>query len=217
MADELQGLIDRIQKDGVDKAEAAAAEIVAQAKAQADELMRTAEAKAQAILKQAETDSEVYTRRSVRTLEQAARDIVLLVGGAVTGVAERLLGQAVSQALTTDTIKELLTRLVQTYAQKGMNESRIEVLLSPEDQAALKQFVSENLRQEMAQGLKVGADARIKRGFTISLEGGRVRHDFTDQAIAESLAEFLRPALADVVRTAVAKMTDGRKADNGKS
>jgi V/A-type H+-transporting ATPase subunit E len=216
MADELQGLIDRIQKDGVDKAEAAAADIVAKAKAQAADLVRAAEAKAQAIVKKAEADSEVYTQRSSRTLEQAARDIVLLVGGGVTSVVESLLGQAVSRALTADTLKDLLTRLIQAYAQRGMSESRVEMLLSAEDQAALKQFVSESLRQELTKGLTVGADSRIKRGFTISLEGGRVRHDFTDQAIAESLAEFLRPALADLVRAAVANMTSGSKTDSGK-
>lgn len=205
MADELQGLLDRIQKDGVDKAEAAAADILEKAKAKAAELVSAAEAKSREIIKKAEADSEQYTQRSKRTLEQAARDIALLVGSSIVGVAENLLGQAVSKALNQDMLKEILLRLVQAYAQKGMNESRVEVLLGPDDQAAIKQFVSSSLQQEAAKGLTVTADARIKRGLTLSMDDGRVRHDFTDQAIAESLAAFLRPALADLVREAVAK------------
>ncbi len=208
MADELQSLIDRIQKDGLKKAEAAAAEIMARAETRAAELVRAAEAKAQALLKQAEADSEAYTHRSKRTLEQAARDIVLLVGSGVIGTVEKLLAQSVGAALSQDVLKDLVSRLVQAYISKDMNEGRVEVLLNEEDQAALKQFASENLRQELEKGLKISADARIRRGFTLALDGGQVRHDFTEQAIAESLAEFLRPALAEQVRAAVSAMAE---------
>ena len=49
MAEELQSLIDRIQKDGVERAEAEAGVILAKAKAHAAELVKAAEAKGLAI------------------------------------------------------------------------------------------------------------------------------------------------------------------------
>lgn len=215
MADDLQGLIDRIQKDGVAKADAAATEITSKAQARAEELVRAAEAKAEAIIKKAEADSKIFTQRSVHTLEQAARDIVLLVGGGVITAVENLLSGAVAQTMGPDTLKDLITRMVQAYAQKGMADGRAEILLNPDDQATVKQFAAESLRQELAKGLSIGADSRIKRGFEISMDGGRVRHDFTYQAIAETLAEFLRPALAELVRNAAAAMVKDAKTNNG--
>jgi len=42
----------------------------------------------------------------------------------------------------------------------------------------------------------------VFKGFRVGAKGGQVFHDFTKEAIAESLAHFLRPELGQIVKKA---------------
>ena len=80
MAEDLQALMERIQKDAVEKAELAAADIISKAKDKAAEIVRAAEDEAKAKLENADKEAQAFTERSERTLEQSARDLLLSVG-----------------------------------------------------------------------------------------------------------------------------------------
>ena len=83
MAEDLQNLLDRIQKDGVEQAEAQAETILAQARDKAAAILREAEKQAAETRVGAEKDAEVFVERSTKTLEQAARDFLISVGRSV--------------------------------------------------------------------------------------------------------------------------------------
>ena len=68
MSEELQSLLDRIQRDGVAKAEARAAEIVSAAEQKASGIVAEAEKKAAEIRAAAEADAETSARRSAESL-----------------------------------------------------------------------------------------------------------------------------------------------------
>ena len=80
MAEDLQALMERIQKDAVEKAELAAADIISKAKDKAAEIVKAAEDEAKAKLENADKEAQAFTERSERTLEQSARDLLLSVG-----------------------------------------------------------------------------------------------------------------------------------------
>ncbi len=207
MAEELQHLIDRIRKEAVDQAEAQAAQLTAQAREKAAALVRDAEQKAAALLQKAEKDSEVFVERGRRTLEQAARDLLITVGQGVENILEDLVQDAVEQALDQDTIKQMLLKLVQAYTGQAGGESRIEVLVSPEDQKAIIQFFADQYRQKLVHGVEIHTDNKIFKGFRVAVVDRHIRHEFTKAAIAEALSAFLRPHLAEIVHKA-ARVTE---------
>ena len=202
MAEELQHLIERLQQEAVATAEQQAARIVAQAKAQAARLVREAEERARAGLAQAEKDAEAYTERSRRTLEQAARDLLISVGQGVQNILADIVAEAVEQALKPAVLEQLLVRMVEAYAARQGEESRIEVLISPADQKELVRFFADQYRQRLVRGIELHVDNEIFKGFKVSFGDGSVYHDFTREAIAESLTNFLRPQLAEIVHRA---------------
>lgn len=199
MADELQSLIERIQREGVEKAAAETEAIVKHAKAQAVEIIKAAEMQAQVLLQKAEADAQVYTKRSVITLSQAARDVLIAVGQGLEKIIDDVVRQQVGQALSPDTLQTMLGRLVQAYAAHGMTENRLTVLLSPDDQQKLARLVEAGVRAALGQGVELCADARIAKGFRISTQNGRVVDDFTEEAIAEAIGRLLKPQLAEIV------------------
>ncbi|MGN0846549.1 MAG: hypothetical protein ACI4RA_04100, partial [Kiritimatiellia bacterium] len=99
MAEQLQQLLEKIQRDGVEKANAEAVAILAKAKADAAAIVKEAETKAAACRAQAETDAQAFEARAQKTIAQGARDTILEVKDAVGRLLEKLLAADVAAAL----------------------------------------------------------------------------------------------------------------------
>lgn len=196
MAEDLQALMDRIQKDAVTKAENEAAAIIAAAKEKAAEIVKTAEAEAAAKLEKADKDAEAFTERSERTLAQSARDLLLSVGKNLENMVQNLLALQVEKALDESTIKNMLLTVAKGYV------SDVEVDFSEADAKKLASFVMGEFAKQVSAGVKVESDSGVKFGFRIKLDGGKVSHEFTSEAMAEALSSLLRPQLAKVVNAA---------------
>ena len=190
MAEELQQLLEKIQHDGVEKANAEAATILAKAKADAAAILKDAESKAAAFRAQAETDAKAFEERAQKTISQAARDTVLEVKGAIGRMLEKLLAKDVAAALADPSEAAKL-------ALAAVNElgSNADVAAGEKLAAALKA----QLAADAKAGVKVVLDESVGTGFSIRLDGGRVEHDFSESAIVAALAKRLRPDLAKLV------------------
>jgi V/A-type H+-transporting ATPase subunit E len=86
-----------------------------------------------------------------------------------------------------------------------MNESRVDVLLSPQDRDTVGAIVLEKYRDLVSQGLTLRPDERVDAGFKVSFVDYHLYHDFTAEALAEALAPVLKPPLCDIVRRATAE------------
>ena len=196
MAEDLQALMERIQKDAVDKAELEATSIISKAKEKAAEIVKAAEQEAQAKLEQADKDAEAFTERSERTLEQSARDLLLSVGKNLEKMILDLLSLQVEKSLDETTVKSMLLAIAKSYS------SDIEIDFSEADAKALSSFVMGEFAKQLKAGVKVESDKGVKFGFRVKLDQGKVSHEFTEAAMAESLSALLRPQLAKIVNKA---------------
>lgn len=202
MADDIQNLLERIQKDGVDKAEAEAGRIVAAAKAKAEAMTAEAKKTAEAIVKKAEEDSAAFAERATKAIEQAARDVLLSLAGAIDATLKRIVHSEVSGALAPDTLKQMLARVVEAYCGNASGNSRIEMLLRPDQQKQLADFLMSKFGAKLRSGLEIKADDTVISGFRVSVVNENLRHDFSAEAITDALCRFLRPRLAEIVKGA---------------
>ena len=190
MAEELQQLLEKIQRDGVDKANAEAQSIVDKAKKEAQSIVDKAKEEAAAATAKAESDAKAFGERANTTLKQAARDTVLEVRESVNRFFERLLAQDVKVALA-DNAAALAADAVKALA------------VGADAQVAANAQLAEALRAQFAagaaKGVTVVTDESVGTGFSVRLDGGRVEHDFSETAITAALAKRLRPDLATIV------------------
>ena len=193
MAEDLQYLIDRIQKEAVEKAEAQSASIIAAAKAKAEEIIKNANAEAAAALEKADKDAAVYAERSVRSLEQAARDVLISVGKRFETMVSEILALQVEKTLSGDVLKSMLLSLVKDYS------SDVSVVFSETDKAKLQSFVMGEFQKALNAGVNIESDKSIKYGFRIKLDGGKVSHEFTAQTISAAMAALVRPQIAEII------------------
>ncbi len=193
MAEELQQLLEKIQKEGVEKAEAEANAIENEAKAKAEALVKGAEEKAKAIVAKAEADAKVYEDRAKETIAQGARDTLKMIECSVSKMLERLLVQDVDAALSDPAVAGALA----ADAIKALAVDKpAEIAANAKLAAALKaQFAA-----AAQSGVTVVTDESTDAGFSVKLDGGRVEHAFTGPVVAEALASRLRSDLAELVK-----------------
>ena len=193
MAAELQQLLEKIQKEGVDKANAEANRILSEAKAKAEGIVKEAQAKAEAAAEKAKSESEAYTKRAEETIRQAARDTVIEVRNSVTAMLEAILARNVDAALADPSA----VAPVAAAAVKEIATGR-EAEISAG--AKLVDAIRAQLAADATKGVTVVTDESAGTGFSVKLDNGRIEHAFTGEAIAAELAKRLRPALAALVK-----------------
>jgi V/A-type H+/Na+-transporting ATPase subunit E len=205
MDEQLQGLLDRIRREGVERAEAEAARIIQRAEERAAGIVAAAEEEAASLRRAADADAAASLERGSVALEQAGRDFLLSLRQRIEAVLRETLCESVADALTPGVMADILNRLADAYAAHDMNESRVDVLLSREDRDAVGAIVMEKYRDLVGQGLVLRPDERVDAGFKVSFVEDNLYHDFTAEALAEVLAPVLKPTLCDIVRRAAAE------------
>ena len=191
MSEELQSLIEKINRDGVEKANAEAERIVKAAREQAAAIVKAANEDAAKAAAAAKEESERAAERAKETLRQAARDAVISIEGGITRLLERLLAANVDAALAEPaTAAAIAGDAVKTLVGTG------EVAAAPK--------IAEALRAQLAAkgSFMVVMDETLGTGFTVKMDGGRVEHDFTGPTVAAELAKRLRPDLAALMKEA---------------
>ena len=182
--EDLQSLLEKINRDGVEKADAEAKRIVDAAKARADAIVK--EAREAAAKEKAAAD---YAARAAETIRQGARDVVLKVEESVRSLLERTLAKDVETALADErTACDIVAEAVR--AVTGPAEVALPAKLVPAVKARLAG----------SQNITVVTDDSVGAGFRVRTEGGRVESDFTASAIAEEIARRLRPDLAKLLK-----------------
>lgn len=199
MAEQLQPLLDQLQKEAIDEADKKAARILTDAEAKARKIVGEAEEAAARTVRKAEEDARVFEERGKETLAQAGRNLILSVGEKLTDVFRRLAETASGKAMNSDTIREILVRMAEAYASRSNRQRKVEVLLNEEDAAALRGYFAQEFKSELVTGIEITADADIAKGFRVSLEDDKVLHDFTKEAIGEAMSAYLRPPLDKIV------------------
>lgn len=187
--EDLQSLLEKINREGVEKAEAEAKKIVDAAKAKAAQIVKEAEAAAAKAKADADAAAADYFSRAAETVRQAARDVVLEVRSSVTALLEKLLVKGVDAALADPAVSvKLVAEAIQQLSGQG------EIACGAKLAAALGSQLA------AAGNFTVVTDETFGTGFAVKLDGGRVEHAFTVEAIAEELAKRLRPDLAKLVK-----------------
>ena len=195
MTQDLQQLLEKIQRDGVDKAHAEADRLLAEARAQAKATVEAARQEAAKIKADARQEAEAFERRAEETMRQSARDTVLNVEKAVTALFQNLLLTNVNTVLSekTDLVARLAAEAVRAYLG---GKGDVEVAAA----AKLADVLRAKLAEDAIKGVTVVTDDATGSGFRIRLANGRIEHSFTGAAIAESLAKQLRPRLAALMK-----------------
>jgi len=198
---QLNELIEKIKKEGIESAQAGAAKLKADAEAEAKKIIEDAKKEAQAIIAQGKADAERSEKAGIAAVEQASRNLVLAFKGEIQGLLDKLTVEAVSSSYSADVIKGILPDLIKNWAVK--NTDALSVILSDGD---LKKLDG-SFRAQLASVLRGGVDLKVGKtlggGFHIAEKDGSAFYDFSAEAVAKLFSAYLNPKLAETLNNAV--------------
>lgn len=198
---QLQELVDKIRKDGVETAEAKAADIIADAKASAESILASARKEAESITANARAEAVRAENASIAAISQAARNLLLSFNEQLTAELDSLVKHETAKAYDAGTLKELVPAAVRAWIEKNGSDD-ISVILSPTDAERLEAEMTAALKGEIAKGLEIRGNKAVSGGFRIGMKDGSAYYDFSAEAVANLFSAYLNPRLAEILKSA---------------
>ncbi|MFH1854147.1 MAG: hypothetical protein ABH815_02420, partial [Candidatus Omnitrophota bacterium] len=129
MSEKLKGLLDKINQEGIQKAEENKKAIESKARAEAQKIIEDASKESKRLKAEAEEEIRKMKDAAEASLKQAARDLVLSLKDEIRKIFNKIISAETSNALSSKEIAAILARLIENYSQKNGEISDIKVLL----------------------------------------------------------------------------------------
>jgi V/A-type H+-transporting ATPase subunit E len=206
---QLQELIDKIKKDGIESASEEAARIKAEAEHEAARIVEAARKEAADLVARGKTDAERSEKAGVAALEQASRNLVLAFKGEIEALLAKIVAARVEAAYGDDALKAIIPTVVKNWAGAGTGAATgaaagadsLDLILGEESLGKLRAYFSNELAAELAKGVELKSDRNLGAGFHIANKDGSAYYDFSAESVAELLSAYLNPRLSEILKT----------------
>ena len=192
MAEELQSLLEKIHRDGIEKAAAEREEMLSAAKKEAEAIVAAAREEAAKLRAAAETDAEALKKRAESAIRQAARDILLDLKSELKKRVEAVTRNRLDEALSADFMASLVADIAKTVLNDPAESAAgsLEVMVAPAKCEELVKKLSAAVGADMVSKISVFPNSAAGRGLKISVEGDQVFFDFSDAALTEMVCAY---------------------------
>ena len=196
MSEELQSLLEKINSDGVMKANAQRDAIIAKAEADAAAIIAEARENAEKMKEEAAAEAETLQKRAENAIEQAARDVVLKLKAELESRISTAVAGAAEETMTPAFMAELVKTLGTAFIANP--DAEVTVISSVKDAAALDAALKGALVSSFKKQPRVLAESTIRGGMEVNFTGGELFFDFSTEALTGLLAEYTAPKIAAI-------------------
>ena len=203
MAEQLENLLQKIQDEAVTKADETAKQKMNEAEVKASKIIAEAEKKADSIVNSAEQKAEKFSVNGKKSLEQAARDVIIYLRKSIDKQFEALIRKSIPEIIPIEVVQEILIKLATEARAKGTSAEGIRIFLSPNEKKSMTDFFMNRFHKEVKKGAEFHPMPGIKAGFRISLNDKDVEYDYSDEVIVQMLGNLISPVLDEILKKAV--------------
>ncbi len=198
MAEELQSLLEKIHRDGIEKAAAEREEMLAAAKQEAESMIAAAKEEAAKIRSAAENDALASQKRAESAIRQAFRDILLELKGELKNRLEAITRKRLDEALSAEFMANLVTEVAKSVLSNNADSS-LEVMVSPAKCEELVKLLTAGIGADMVERVSVFPNSAAGRGLKISVNGDQVFFDLSDAALTGMICEYAGSRVSAVI------------------
>jgi len=200
MPEELKELIAKIQQEGVIAGEEKAASIEAAARRRGAEIVKDAQQEASGILAEAKAEIARMDTGLKGSLKQAARDTLLTLKKEMASLLDKIIAVHVHKALATDEMAKMIASLIKGFG--GEHKDKIVISIRKDELEKIEKELLAELGSELKKGFTLKPSGDIRGGFLISFDENKSCYDFSDKALAEYIASYLKPQLGEILKEA---------------
>jgi V/A-type H+-transporting ATPase subunit E len=198
---QLQELIEKIKKDGIESATEEASRLKSQAEGEAKRIVENARKEAESIIAKARADAERAEKAGVAAVGQASRNLVLAFKDEIQTLLDKIIAQETNAAYDGETLKAAIPDLLRGWASKPGNDA-LDLILPEEELKKLRSYFTDKLASELKKGLELKSNRNLGAGFRIAGKDGAAYYDFSSEAVADLLSAYLNPRLAETLKNA---------------
>ena len=193
--EKIQELTEKIRREGVEKGQAEAAQIIEQAKQQAAKIVADAKAQAEAIAAKAKKDADELDQHTKSELKLYMGQAINALKSEITNVVtDKVVSQSVKK-LTDD--KDFLGQFALSLAQKWVQDEPI-VISAPEADS-LKAYFAAKAKDLLDKGVTIRQVNGKDTFFTIAPADGSYKVNFGKEEFETYFKGFLRPQLVEML------------------
>lgn len=197
MAEDIKGLIDKIQEEGIKAAQDKAGQIQEQAERAAQDILERAKTEAEKVIALAQAAAGQARANTESLLKQAARDLLISLRREIEQTLNKIIALELRRALEPQELAKIISHMIKEHS--GKTKEEIIISLKKADLETLEKHFLGLLKDEAKKGITLKSAEDIGAGFIISFDAGKSHYDFTDKALAEYISLYLKPQLKQIL------------------
>ena len=205
---QLQELLDRIKREGVEAARLEAQKILDDAAARRTAILGEAEREAASIVEKAKAEAARAEEAGKAALAQASRDVLLSFRLELQALLDALVAADVRSSYGSAVLAQAIPQVLKSLASGGAED--LAVILPPAEIKALESDFTARLQKELKKGVELRSSPELAAGFRVSEKGGAAYYDFSAEAVAELFSRHLNSRLGAILREASKKLPGGK-------
>ena len=190
----IQELTEQLLREGVEKGNQQAADIVAQAEAKKAEILAAAQKQAEEMLAAAQKQAEELdknTKAELKLFDNHALEA--LKSEVINLLNDKVVSESMDQTLTEKFMPQLILTFVQNWASKG------ELIIETADEAALTAYFKKEAADALKAGLQIKQVNGLATDFVLAAADGSYKIQLGKQDFVAYFKEFLRPKLVEML------------------
>ncbi len=194
MQNKIRALTEKIYKEGIDKAQQEAVQIIDVANKKAEEIIGRAQEREQDIVDGAQKQAEKMKMNSESELRLAAQQFISNLKQEIAKlVVSKQTEGVISESFKDDAfIKDIILALIKNWNPHKPEELNIKLLLPVTDQEKLMDYFNTKGKNLLDAGLEIDFETNVKNGFRIEPKEGGYYISFTDADFEKYFKHYLK-------------------------
>ena len=201
MVDTIESFVSKLKSDGVQAAQAQAADILDDARAEAQKIVDDAKAQAEKIAADAKTQADVTIEHGKTELALAARDALLKLRSSLQDALQAAVTGPVRDSVSdTEFLKRLIEDIVKRYMDANIaSGGAVSIDVSKDMADDLGAWAAQKLKSLTSdKDGKVILETSLRQaGFELNVTGETL--EFTEASVLSILMEMVGPSLRDLM------------------
>ena len=201
MTSKLQELTEKIYREGLEKGQDEANQLLNQAKAEADRIVGEAKAQAEQLKLTAQKEAADLRKNAETEIELSAKQVMGGLKQQITAAIEANLykAPAIDALKDAEFMKSIIAAAISRWNPNSTERVSLSLLVAADMETAIGEHFSSKTLDQLNASLHVSADRSIKYGFKIGPGDGGYVVSFTENDLEALFKDYMRPKIASLL------------------
>ncbi|MGD9978777.1 MAG: hypothetical protein AB7S54_12685 [Bacteroidales bacterium] len=197
MQNKLQELTEKIYREGLEKGQEEANQVIAKAKEDASKIIAEAKSQAEHIVAAAHKEANDYRKNAETEINLSAKQVIGGLKQEITSMIEAKLFEAptVDALKDADFVKKVIETAITRWDPNSPEKITLKVLVPADMEKTIGEHFANKSHATLNAGVEFAVDKAIKYGFKVGPKDGSYIISFTENDFESLFRDYMRPKI----------------------